>query len=121
MREDYVAEIDPYASILPEKFRNRFRLERMLEQSALSCVQEPLKGTTRRFAPKVAEALVDPPFPSEPTTITVAAARIATINTTTHARARLEPSEFITPASSLSPAAIGASPTRIRRVSGRYR
>jgi WD40 repeat protein len=59
MREDYVAEIDPYASILPEKFRNRFRLERMLEQSALSCVQEPLKGTARRFAPQVAEALVD--------------------------------------------------------------
>jgi WD40 repeat protein len=59
MREDYLAEIDPYASILPEKFRNRFRLERMLEQSALACVQEPLKGTTRRFAPHVAEALID--------------------------------------------------------------
>jgi hypothetical protein len=43
MREDYLAEIDPYAPILPEKFRNRFRLERMLEQSALACVQEPLK------------------------------------------------------------------------------
>jgi WD40 repeat protein len=59
MREDYLAEIDPYAPILPEKFRNRFRLERMLEQSALSCVQEPLKGTARRFAPHVAETLID--------------------------------------------------------------
>jgi WD40 repeat protein len=59
MREDYLAEVDPYASILPEKFRNRFRLERMPEERALSCVQEPLKSTPRRFAPGVAEALVD--------------------------------------------------------------
>jgi WD40 repeat protein len=59
MREDHVAEVDPYASILPEKFRNRFRLERMLEQRALACVQEPLKSTARRFAPGVAEALID--------------------------------------------------------------
>ncbi len=59
MREDYLAEIDPYASVLPEKFRNRFRLERMLEQSALACVREPLKGTARRFAPGVAETLID--------------------------------------------------------------
>ena len=31
----------------------------MLEQSALSCVREPLKGTSRRFAPQVAETLID--------------------------------------------------------------
>lgn len=59
MREDHVAEVDPYASMLPEKFRIRFRLERMREQSALDCVRKPLGNTSRRFAPGVAEALVD--------------------------------------------------------------
>ena len=59
MREDHVAEVDPYASILPEKLRIRFRLERMREQGALDCIQKPLVSTSRRFAPGVAEALVD--------------------------------------------------------------
>ena len=45
MREDYLAEIDPYVTILPERFRTRFRLERMLEQRALDCVQKPLENT----------------------------------------------------------------------------
>jgi WD40 repeat protein len=59
MREDHVAEVDPYASMLQEKFRIRFRLERMREQGALDCVRKPLETTSRRFAPGVAEALVD--------------------------------------------------------------
>ena len=61
MREDYLAEIDPYVTILPERFRTRFRLERMLEQRALDCVQKPLESTQpqRRFAPGVAKALID--------------------------------------------------------------
>jgi conflict system STAND superfamily ATPase len=59
MREDHLAEIDPYATIAPEKFRTRFRLERMREQRALDCVQKPLETTTRRFAPGVAQALID--------------------------------------------------------------
>ena len=52
MREDYLAEIDPYVTILPERFRTRFRLERMLEQRALDCVQKPLENTRpqRSFA-----------------------------------------------------------------------
>ena len=61
MREDHVAEIDPYVTILPERFRTRFRLERMHEQRALDCVQKPLENTRpqRRFAPGVAKALID--------------------------------------------------------------
>jgi WD40 repeat protein len=61
MREDYLAEIDPYVTILPERFRTRFRLERMLEQRALDCVQKPLENTRpqRRFAPGVAKTLID--------------------------------------------------------------
>jgi len=61
MREDHLAEIDPYGTILPERFHTRFRLERMLEQRALDCVQKPLENTRpqRRFAPGVANALID--------------------------------------------------------------
>lgn len=61
MREDHLAEIDPYGTILPERFHTRFRLERMLEQRALDCVQKPLENTRpqRRFAPGVAKALID--------------------------------------------------------------
>ena len=61
MREDHLAEVDPYVTILPERFRTRFRLERMLEQRALDCVQKPLENTRpqRCFAPGVAKALVD--------------------------------------------------------------
>ena len=64
MREDFIAELDPYASLLPEKLRTRFRMEALREQTALGAVTEPLKRVQtngngeRRFAPGVAESLV---------------------------------------------------------------
>jgi tetratricopeptide (TPR) repeat protein len=58
IREDYIAELDPYASLLSGKFRTRFRLERLRERPALSAVTEPLRGTERRFDDGVAEQLV---------------------------------------------------------------
>ncbi|HYY56314.1 MAG TPA: tetratricopeptide repeat protein [Pyrinomonadaceae bacterium] len=58
IREDYIAELDPYASSLPDKLRTRFRLERLRERAALSAITEPLRGTERRFADGVAEQLV---------------------------------------------------------------
>lgn len=59
MREDYIAELDPFAAILPDKLRVRFRLELLRREAALSAVLEPLKDTSVRFAPNVAERLVD--------------------------------------------------------------
>lgn len=59
MREDYIAEMDPYAGILPENLRTRFRLELMRQRSALEAVQEPLKKMGASFAPGVAEQLVN--------------------------------------------------------------
>ena len=59
MREDYIAQIDPHASSLPEKLRTRFRLERLGEQAALSAIVSPLEGSERSFAPGVAERLVE--------------------------------------------------------------
>jgi len=59
MREDYIAQLDPYINLLPEKLRTRFRLERLNKESALMAVKEPLKNTGRWFAEGVAEKLVD--------------------------------------------------------------
>jgi WD40 repeat protein len=59
MREDYLAHLDPYASLLPGALRGRFRLERLAREPALRAVTGPLEHSTRSFAPGVAESLVD--------------------------------------------------------------
>ena len=59
MREDYIAQLDPYAPLLPEKLRTRFRLERLREGAALLAVTGPLRDTGRSFAEGVAEQLVE--------------------------------------------------------------
>jgi hypothetical protein len=59
IREDYIAQLDPYAPLLPEKFRPRFRLERLREGAALSAITGPLRDTKRSFAKGVAEELVE--------------------------------------------------------------
>jgi tetratricopeptide (TPR) repeat protein len=64
MREDYIAEMDPYESLLPEKLRTRFRMERLRKHSALTAIKSPLdvepwKEMGREFAEGVAEKLVE--------------------------------------------------------------
>ncbi len=59
MREDYIAQLDPFASIMPEKMRTRFRLERLRRETALAAITGPLRSTKRSFAPGVAEKLVE--------------------------------------------------------------
>jgi WD40 repeat protein len=58
MREDYIAELDPYLPLLPEKLRTRFRLEHLREKKALTAITKPLEKTNRIYAPGVAEQLV---------------------------------------------------------------
>jgi tetratricopeptide (TPR) repeat protein len=58
MREEYIAELTPYAPILPEKLRTRFRLERLREPAALQAVTGPLTSSRFSFAPGVAEKVV---------------------------------------------------------------
>ncbi len=58
MREDYIAELDPYVSLLPGNLRVRVRLERLSEKSALEAVVRPLKFTNRKFEDGVARTLV---------------------------------------------------------------
>ena len=63
MREDYIAELEPYLNVLPQNLRTKFRLERLREKNALSAVKSPLeteriKKTGRYFADGAAELLV---------------------------------------------------------------
>jgi len=59
MREDYIAELDPYLPLLPEKLRTRYRIERLSEDDALLAVTEPLRDTEYSYADGVAEQLVE--------------------------------------------------------------
>ncbi|TEU20329.1 MAG: hypothetical protein E3J21_02530, partial [Anaerolineales bacterium] len=59
LREDYLAQLDPYVALLPERLRTRFRLERLRRKAALAAVKGPLMDTERFFAPGVAEGLVE--------------------------------------------------------------
>ena len=59
MREDYIAELDPYIDILPQKLSTRFRLEPLRQPNALKAVTEPLTAdrvvNERKFAAEAAE------------------------------------------------------------------
>ncbi len=59
MREDYVAEMDPYASLLPRRLRARFRMQRLDFEGALEAVRMPALKAGVPFDPGVAERLVD--------------------------------------------------------------
>lgn len=60
MREDHIAKLDPYAALLPDGLRVRFRTELLREEAALAAVRGPLElnETGPQFAPGVAEKLV---------------------------------------------------------------
>lgn len=59
MREDYVAALDPYLHLLPERLRHRFYMQRMDIASAQEAIEKPAELAGRTFAPGVARALVD--------------------------------------------------------------
>ncbi len=59
MREDFIAQLDPYVYFLPERLRTRFHMERLRSEAALLAIKEPLRYTGRSFAEGVAEKLVE--------------------------------------------------------------
>ncbi len=64
MREDYIAEIDPYVAVLPEQLQIRYRLERLRERAAHRAITGPVaalkdRGLDARFDTGAAEALVE--------------------------------------------------------------
>ena len=59
LREDSVAELDPYAGLLPDRLRSRFRLELLSPEAARSAMQEPVRAVGGEFPDRVAETLAD--------------------------------------------------------------
>jgi hypothetical protein len=59
IREDFIAQLDPYVPILPEKLRTRYRLESMRREAALAAIKKPMEYAGRAFAEGVAEELVE--------------------------------------------------------------
>ena len=45
IREDFLAQLDPFKGILPEKLRPRFRLERLNRNGAIMAIKGPLTDT----------------------------------------------------------------------------
>lgn len=43
IREDYIAQLDPFKELVPEKLRPRYRLERLSENAALLAIKKPLE------------------------------------------------------------------------------
>jgi WD40 repeat protein len=59
LREDYIAELDAYTRLLPNRGRVRYRLTYMDAAAALEAVQQPAALAGRPFAPGVAANLVN--------------------------------------------------------------
>ncbi|HKH47347.1 MAG TPA: hypothetical protein VKM72_22045 [Thermoanaerobaculia bacterium] len=59
MREEYIASLDPYQSLFPERLRARFRLERLGKEGALEAVRRPGDLAGRPFHLEVAERIVE--------------------------------------------------------------
>jgi hypothetical protein len=63
-REEYIAQIDSFASLLPERLRTRFYLKRLNKENALTAIKSPLnthplEGIEFSYAEGVAEKLVE--------------------------------------------------------------
>src|SRR3954452_3530795 len=58
IREDFLAQLDPYARLLPDGLHARYRLERLGPAAALRAAKEPARAAGRPFAEGVAEQLV---------------------------------------------------------------
>ncbi len=59
MREDYVAPLELYAELLPNRMRARFYMQRMGREAALQAIEQPAAAYGRPFAPGAAQTLVD--------------------------------------------------------------
>ena len=58
IREDYLAELDPYRHLIPGKLNNTYRLELLNEEQALAAVQKPAADKQVTFSDEAAEKLV---------------------------------------------------------------
>ena len=58
IREDYLAQLDPFLRMLPEKLRPRFRLERLRKEAAISSIKGPLEKANYSFDMNEIEQIV---------------------------------------------------------------
>jgi WD40 repeat protein len=59
MREDHVAELDPFVPLIPRRLRARFRMELLGAEGALEAITRPAQNAGIRYDAGVAERLVD--------------------------------------------------------------
>jgi len=59
MREDFIAQLDPYASSMPTHFSNTYRLELLGPSQARLAIQKPAEAAGVEFADDAAQGLVD--------------------------------------------------------------
>jgi hypothetical protein len=58
MREEYIAQLEPFADLLPEKLRPRMHLERLRGNAARSAVVKPFQNRGLSFDPTAADELM---------------------------------------------------------------
>jgi hypothetical protein len=58
MREEYIAQLEPFADLLPEKLRPRMHLERLRGNAARSAVVKPFENRGLSFDPTAADELM---------------------------------------------------------------
>jgi conflict system STAND superfamily ATPase len=58
MREEYIAQLEPFADLLPEKLRPRMHLERLRGNAARSAVVKPFQNRGLSFDPNAADELM---------------------------------------------------------------
>ncbi|MGC1323902.1 MAG: hypothetical protein WA849_17105 [Candidatus Udaeobacter sp.] len=58
MREEYIAQLEPFADLLPEKLRPRMHLERLRGNAARSAVVTPFQNRGLSFDPNAADELM---------------------------------------------------------------
>lgn len=59
IREDFLANFDPYANLLPECLRTRYRMECLRHEAACLAVEGPLRETERSFDKEASSNLVN--------------------------------------------------------------
>lgn len=58
LREDYIAKLDAFAGMFPNKLRARYRLERLQAAAAVAAVVGPVGQTRRRYDTEVVDLIV---------------------------------------------------------------
>jgi hypothetical protein len=59
MREDYIAQLDPYLTLIPTRLATRFRLDRLGPDAAMAAAQRPALAQGVDFTEQAAKRLVD--------------------------------------------------------------